>query len=213
MRRKSVMVRVGSVTIGGTAPIVVQSMTDTDTADIAATVRQVQALHRAGSELVRITVDRDDAARAVPHIRDRLAASGVEVPLVGDFHYIGHKLLSENPACAEALSKYRINPGNVGFRDKRDPQFARIVEIANQNQKPIRIGANWGSLDQELLARLMDENAASSTPLSAAEVTRGGCGSVGAPVCRARRGTRHTPGQNHHLGQGIGRSRPCRRVS
>jgi (E)-4-hydroxy-3-methylbut-2-enyl-diphosphate synthase len=169
-RRWSVPVTVGGVTVGGVAPVVVQSMTNTDTADIAATVAQVAALARAGSELVRITVDRDEAAKAVPHIRDELAKRGVRVPLVGDFHYIGHKLLSENSACAEALDKYRINPGNVGFKDKKDRQFADIIEIALRHEKPVRIGVNWGSLDQELLTRLMDENAAADEPKDARAV-------------------------------------------
>src|SRR6202043_1892128 len=136
--------------VGGGAPVVVQSMTNTDTADIEATVSQVAALAGAGSELVRITVDRNEAAAAVPHIKERLLKQGVTAPIVGDFHYIGHKLLAEYPACAEALDKYRINPGNVGFKNKRDTQFADIIEIPNKNNKPVRIGANWGSLDQEL---------------------------------------------------------------
>src|ERR1700690_136499 len=159
-------------TVGGGAPIVVQSMTNTDTADIEATTRQIAALARAGSELVRLTVDREEAAAAVPHIRDRLRARGGTAPLIGDFHYIGHKLLAEHPACAEALDKYRINPGNVGFKNKRDLQFGRIIEIAIRNGKTVRIGANWGSLDQELLTTLMDENAASAKPLEASAVTR-----------------------------------------
>jgi (E)-4-hydroxy-3-methylbut-2-enyl-diphosphate synthase len=175
-RRATVGVRVGAgdaaVTIGGGGPIVVQSMTNTDTADVEATARQVAALWRAGSELVRITVDRDEAAAAVPHIRDALLKRGVRAPLIGDFHYIGHKLLTDHPACAEALDKYRINPGNVGFKNKRDLQFGRIIEIAIKNSKPVRIGANWGSLDQELLTSLMDENAASAAPLEAGAVTR-----------------------------------------
>ncbi|WP_333793669.1 flavodoxin-dependent (E)-4-hydroxy-3-methylbut-2-enyl-diphosphate synthase [Hyphomicrobium sp.] len=166
-RRQSVPVDVGGVLVGGDAPVVVQSMTNTDTADIAATVTQVAALARAGSELVRITVDRDEAAKAVPHIREQLLKRGVRVPLVGDFHYIGHKLLAENPACAEALDKYRINPGNVGFKDKKDRQFAEIIEIALRHGKPVRIGVNWGSLDQDLLTRLMDENAAQPRPRDA----------------------------------------------
>jgi len=160
----------GAVMVGGGAPIVVQSMTNTDTADIDGTVRQVAALARAGSELVRITVDRDESAAAVPHIRDRLARMGVSVPLVGDFHYIGHKLLTDHPACAEALAKYRINPGNVGFKDKKDRQFSMIVEKAIEHGKAVRIGANWGSLDQELLTHLMDENARSENPLDARAV-------------------------------------------
>jgi (E)-4-hydroxy-3-methylbut-2-enyl-diphosphate synthase len=171
-RHRSVAVDVGGVTVGGAAPIVVQSMTNTDTADVEATARQVAALARSGSELVRITVDRDEAAAAVPHIRDRLAAMRVVVPLIGDFHYIGHKLLADHPACAQALDKYRINPGNVGFRDKKDRQFGAIVEIAMRNGKPVRIGANWGSLDQELLTHLMDENAKAAQPLDARAVMR-----------------------------------------
>ncbi len=171
-RRASVGVDVGGVTVGGTAPVVVQSMTNTDTADIDATVAQVAALHRAGSEIVRITVDRDESAAAVPKIRERLERVGVFVPLVGDFHYIGHKLLADHPACAEALAKYRINPGNVGFKDKKDKQFADIVEMAIKHDKPVRIGVNWGSLDQELLTRLMDENAANGSPMSALDVMR-----------------------------------------
>jgi len=169
-RHRTVAVDVGGVTVGGGAPIVVQSMTNTDTADIAATVKQVADLARAGSELVRITVDRDDAAKAVPHIRDQLRKRGVGVPLIGDFHYIGHKLLGDNPACAEALDKYRINPGNVGFKDKKDRQFGAIIETALKYQKPVRIGVNWGSLDSELLTHLMDENAKSPEPVSARSV-------------------------------------------
>jgi len=171
-RRASVGVDVGGVTVGGGAPIVVQSMTNTDTADVESTAAQVAALARAGSELVRITVDRDEAAAAVPYIRDRLARMRMSVPLVGDFHYIGHKLLAGHPACAEALDKYRINPGNVGFREKRDRQFGAIIEMALKYGKPVRIGVNWGSLDQELLTSLMDANAASPAPVSAAAVTR-----------------------------------------
>jgi (E)-4-hydroxy-3-methylbut-2-enyl-diphosphate synthase len=175
-RHGSVGVRVGAgagaVTVGARAPIVVQSMTNTDTADVEGTARQVAALARAGSELVRITVDRDEAAVAVPHIRDRLAQMGVAVPLIGDFHYIGHKLLADHPACAEALDKYRINPGNVGFKNKRDKQFSQIVEMAIKHGKTVRIGANWGSLDQELLTHLMDENAASAAPIDARAVMR-----------------------------------------
>ena len=175
-RHTSVAVRVGdganAVTVGGGAPIVVQSMTNTDTADIEATTRQIAALARAGSELVRITVDRDEAAAAVPHIRDRIRRMGVTAPIIGDFHYIGHKLLAEHPACAEALDKYRINPGNVGFKDKKDRQFSAIVETAIRHGKTVRIGANWGSLDQELLTHLMDENARSAAPIEARAVTR-----------------------------------------
>jgi (E)-4-hydroxy-3-methylbut-2-enyl-diphosphate synthase len=171
-RRVSVAVPVGGVVVGGAAPVVVQSMTNTDTADIDATVAQVAALHRAGSEIVRVTVDRDESAAAVPKIRERLERVGINVPLVGDFHYIGHKLLADHPACAEALAKYRINPGNVGFKDKKDKQFAAIVETAIRHDKPVRIGVNWGSLDQELLTRLMDENKARGAPMTAQEVTR-----------------------------------------
>jgi (E)-4-hydroxy-3-methylbut-2-enyl-diphosphate synthase len=171
-RKRTIGVNVGGVQVGGGAPIVVQSMTNTDTADIEATVSQVAQLARAGSELVRITVDRDEAAAAVPHIRDRLRARGVDVPLIGDFHYIGHKLLTDHPACAEALDKYRINPGNVGFKAKRDTQFATLIELAIRYGKPVRIGVNWGSLDEELLTRLMDENAHSAKPISAAAVQR-----------------------------------------
>jgi len=171
-RRRSVGVRVGAVTVGGGAAIVVQSMTNTDTADVEGTARQVAALAHAGSELVRITVDRDEAAAAVPKIKERLAQMGVEVPLIGDFHYVGHKLLADHPAAAEALDKYRINPGNVGFKDKKDRQFAAIIETALRYEKPVRIGANWGSLDQELLTHLMDENARLATPMSARAVTR-----------------------------------------
>jgi len=175
-RRQSVAVRVGSgpgsVIVGGDAPVVVQSMTNTDTADIEGTVKQVAALAQAGSELVRITVDRDEAAAAVPYIRDKLAQMGVFVPLVGDFHYIGHKLLTDHPACAEALDKYRINPGNVGFKEKKDKQFSSIVELAIKHDKAVRIGANWGSLDQEMLTALMDENANAKNPIDARGVTR-----------------------------------------
>ncbi|RUX31776.1 flavodoxin-dependent (E)-4-hydroxy-3-methylbut-2-enyl-diphosphate synthase [Mesorhizobium sp. M2A.F.Ca.ET.042.01.1.1] len=171
-RRRSVGVSVGGVMVGGGAPVVVQSMTNTDTADVDQTVAQVAALHRAGSEIVRITVDRDESAAAVPRIHERLLRLGIDVPLVGDFHYIGHKLLADHPACAEALAKYRINPGNVGFKDKKDRQFAAIVEMAIRYDKPVRIGVNWGSLDQELLTRLMDQNQAQGSPLTAQEVTR-----------------------------------------
>ena len=171
-RRASVAVDVGGVIVGGSAPVVVQSMTNTDTADVDATVAQVAALHRAGSELVRITVDRDESAAAVPKIRERLERLGLDVPLIGDFHYIGHKLLADHPACAEALAKYRINPGNVGFKAKKDKQFIEIIERAIQFDKPVRIGVNWGSLDQELLTRLMDDNQAKGFPLTAQQVMR-----------------------------------------
>ncbi|MFL5023793.1 MAG: flavodoxin-dependent (E)-4-hydroxy-3-methylbut-2-enyl-diphosphate synthase [Microvirga sp.] len=171
-RHRTVGVHVGSVMVGGGAPIVVQSMTNTDTADVDATVAQVAALARAGSEIVRITVDRDEAAAAVPKIRERLDRLGVTVPLVGDFHYIGHQLLADHPACAEALAKYRINPGNVGFKEKKDRQFGAIVEQAIRHGKAVRIGANWGSLDQELLTHLMNENATSANPRDMRWVTR-----------------------------------------
>ncbi len=170
IRRTSTPVQVGTITVGGGAPIVVQSMTNTDTADIDGTVKQIAALARAGSELVRVTVDRDAAAKAFPHIAERLAKLRVTVPVVGDFHYNGHTLLSENPACAEALDKYRINPGNVGFKNKKDKQFGTIVELALKYKKPVRIGVNWGSLDQELLTHLMDENAKAATPRPARAV-------------------------------------------
>lgn len=169
-RRTSVAVAVGPVWVGGCHPIVVQSMTNTDTADITATTGQVIDLARAGSEIVRITVDRNESARAVPEIRDQVRRAGVDVPLVGDFHYNGHKLLSDHPACAEALDKYRINPGNVGFKAKKDSQFSSIIEMALKYQKPVRIGVNWGSLDQDLLTALMDENAKSADPLDARDV-------------------------------------------
>ena len=169
-RRTTMAVNVGGVTIGGGAPIVVQSMTNTDTADVEKTTEQIVSLARSGSEIVRITVDREDAAKAVPHIRDRIEQLGVDVPLVGDFHYNGHTLLAEHPACAEVLAKYRINPGNVGFGQKRDTQFSSMIDIANRFEKPIRIGVNWGSLDQTLLTQLMDENTASNSPKSASEV-------------------------------------------
>jgi (E)-4-hydroxy-3-methylbut-2-enyl-diphosphate synthase len=169
-RRRTIPVRIGGVTIGGDTPIVVQSMTNTDTADVTSTTAQVAALARTGSELVRITVDRAEAAAAVPYIRERLDILGVEAPLIGDFHYNGHTLLKEHPACAEALAKYRINPGNVGFKDKRDKQFAEIIDIALKNGKAVRIGVNWGSLDQDLLTRLMDDNAKQPEPKDAREV-------------------------------------------
>jgi len=171
-RRRTRVVRVGPVAIGSSAPIVVQSMTNTDTADVAATVEQVKALADAGSELVRITVNTAAAAAAVPHIRDGLARRGCSVPLIGDFHYNGHKLLAEHPACGEALAKYRVNPGNVGRGSKRDTQFATLIEQAVRWDKPVRIGVNWGSLDPELLARMMDENAKSPEPRDSAHVTR-----------------------------------------
>src|ERR1700727_4070013 len=171
-RRKSSTVRVGNVSIGGSSPIIVQSMTNTDTADIDGTVAQVKALARAGSELVRVTVNNDESAAAVPHIRERLDAQGISTPLVGDFHFNGHKLLKAHPACAEALGKLRINPGNVGRGSKRDPQFAEMIETAVRFGKPVRIGVNWGSLDQDLLTRMMDENSSLAEPLTAQQVMR-----------------------------------------
>jgi (E)-4-hydroxy-3-methylbut-2-enyl-diphosphate synthase len=171
-RHKTVAVHVGHVTVGGDAPIVVQSMTNTDTGNAGATVRQVAQLAKAGSELVRITVNSEEAARAVPEIRERLDAQGVNVPLIGDFHFNGHKLLKKYPTCAEALAKYRINPGNVGRGKKRDEQFATIIELACRYEKPVRIGVNWGSLDQALVVKMMDENARLAAPKGAADVTR-----------------------------------------
>src|SRR5580700_12092423 len=171
-RRKSLVTTVGGIRVGGPNPIVVQSMTNTDTADIAGTVEQVRSLARAGSELVRLTVNSVEAAAAVAPIRERLDQMGVSVPLIGDFHFNGHKLLREQPACAEALAKYRINPGNVGRGSKRDPQFAEMIEIACRYEKPVRIGVNWGSLDPELLTRLMDENSTRPELLDAREVMR-----------------------------------------
>jgi (E)-4-hydroxy-3-methylbut-2-enyl-diphosphate synthase len=171
-RRKTVAVRIGDVTVGGGAPVAVQSMTNTDTADVEATARQVHELAESGSEIVRVTVNTDEAAAAVPHIRDRLRAAGCDVPIVGDFHFNGHKLLAAHPAAAAALDKYRINPGNVGRGSKRDPQFAAMVETACRHGKPVRIGVNWGSLDQDLLTRMMDENSQSADPKDALEVLR-----------------------------------------
>mgnify|MGYP000533559769 FL=1 len=172
LRRNSRQVRVGTVRIGGDAPVVVQSMTNTDTADIGATTRQVQALAEAGSEVVRITVNTLEAATAVPRIRERLDALGCTVPLVGDFHFNGHKLLTQVPECAQALGKLRINPGNIGRGEKRDEQFATLIETACRYDKPVRIGVNWGSLDQALAARMMDENLLSASPVEADVVMR-----------------------------------------
>jgi (E)-4-hydroxy-3-methylbut-2-enyl-diphosphate synthase len=169
-RRQSVPVRVANVLVGGGSPVVVQSMTNTDTADAKGTAQQVAELARAGSELVRITVDREEAAAAVPEIRSRLVAMGLSVPLVGDFHYNGHLLLTQYPDCAAALDKYRINPGNVGFKDKQDRNFSQMIEVALKHDKPIRIGVNWGSLDQALLTQLMDENHKSQDPMDARAV-------------------------------------------
>ncbi len=171
-RRKSIPVKVGNITIGGEAPVAVQCMTDTDTADVKATVRQIIECVNAGSELVRFTVNTEEAAQSVAKIRDQLHAQNCNVPLIGDFHYNGHVLLTKYPDCAEALDKYRINPGNVGFGEKRDKQFATMIEVALEQNKPVRIGVNWGSLDKMLVAQLMDENAKSSNPKSAKEMTQ-----------------------------------------
>ncbi len=171
-RRATRQVKIGNVAVGGDAPVAVQSMTNTDTADVAATAKQVAELWRAGSEMVRVTVNNPESAAAVPRIVDKLAMMGVEVPIIGDFHYNGHQLLANEPACAEALAKYRINPGNVGFGKKRDTQFAQLIEFAIRYGKPVRIGANWGSLDQALAAQLMDENHERAEPWDAARVMR-----------------------------------------
>src|SRR5580700_4910823 len=170
-RRRSVYVDIGSVRVGGDAPVVVQSMTNTDTADIPGTARQVAELARAGSELVRVTVNNDEAARAVPIIVEQLDRSGTRVPIIGDFHYNGHILLKKYPECAQALAKYRINPGNVSIGRKDDANFRTMIEVAVENQKPVRIGVNWGSLDQALLTRMMDENSRLAEPKDAREVT------------------------------------------
>lgn len=171
-RKVTVPVKIGNVICGGGAPIVVQSMTNTDTADIQATIDQVAALAEAGSQIVRITVDKNEAAAAVPHVKEGLLKRNIDVPLVGDFHYIGHQLLADHPECAQALDKYRINPGNVGFKAKKDKQFGAIIEMAIKYDKPVRIGVNWGSLDQVLLTKLMDENSAKGSPLTMTEVMR-----------------------------------------
>ena len=170
--RNSIVVKIGGVAIGGGEPIVIQSMTNTDTADIKKTTQQIIELYEEGSEIVRITVDREEAAKAVPFIREGIDKAGYSIPLVGDFHYIGHKLLKDYPDCAKTLDKYRINPGNVGFKNKKDKQFSEIIEIACKNDKPIRIGANWGSIDQELLTLLMDENNRAEVKKSSAEILR-----------------------------------------
>jgi (E)-4-hydroxy-3-methylbut-2-enyl-diphosphate synthase len=170
-RRESVTCTIGPVRVGSDAPVVVQSMTNTDTADVSSTVEQVAALARAGSELVRVTVNNEDAAAAVPHIVEKLAKQNIHVPIIGDFHYNGHLLLKKYPACAQALAKYRINPGNVSVGRKDDTNFGTMVQVAVENQKPVRIGVNWGSLDQSLLTRMMDENSRSSDPKDAREVT------------------------------------------
>lgn len=171
-RRRTQAVNIGHVTVGGGHPVVVQSMTNTDTADVVASTKQVAELWRAGSEMVRLTVNNAQSAAAIPRIAERLAMMGIEVPLIGDFHYNGHQLLADEPACAEVLAKYRINPGNVGFGKKRDLQFGQLIECAIRYGKPIRIGANWGSLDQMLAAQLMDENNRRKQPWDAAQVLR-----------------------------------------
>ena len=205
-RHVSVPVKIGDVIVGGGAPIVVQSMTNTDTADVDATFKQVADLARAGSEMVRITVDRDEAAAAVPHIKERLLKVGITTPIIGDFHYIGHKLLADHPACAEALDKYRINPGNVGFKDKKDRQFSAIVETAIKHGKAVRIGANWGSLDQELLTHLMDENAKSATPIEARAVMREAMVQSALLSAQARGRDRAWQGSHHPVGQSLRRA-------
>ena len=171
-RRQSTPVKVGNIIIGGNNPIVVQSMTNTDTADINATFKQILDLSKAGSELVRVTVDREDSAKSLPHIKEKLLKAKCTTPLVGDFHYIGHDLLKKFPDSAKILDKYRINPGNVGFKEKKDIQFSSMIDVANKNDKPVRIGVNWGSLDQDLLSKLMDENSKLKTPLNSESVTK-----------------------------------------
>ena len=212
-RHQTTQVMVGNVAVGGGAPIVVQSMTNTDTADIEGTVAQVAALSRAGSEMVRITVDREEAAAAVPHIRDGLRKLGITTPLIGDFHYIGHKLLAEYPACAEALDKYRINPGNVGFKNKRDTQFADIIEIANKNDKAVRIGANWGSLDQELLHQADGREHGLAESARCPRGDPRSHGAVGAAVGGAGARTRHAQEQDDPFGEGFRRAGPDRGLS
>ena len=171
-RRNSIPVKIGDIFIGGSHPIAVQSMTNTDTADISTTFKQIIDLAKAGSEIVRVTVDRDDSAKAIPYIKEKLLKANCNVPIVGDFHYIGHSLLNKFPDCAKILDKYRINPGNVGFKEKKDIQFSSMIEVAAKNNKPVRIGVNWGSLDQDLLSNLMDENSKLKKPLDAESVTK-----------------------------------------
>ena len=171
-RRKSIPVKVGNIIVGGDSPIIIQSMTNTDTADIDSTYKQILDLSNAGSEIVRVTVDREDSAKALPYIKEKLLKKGCEVPLVGDFHYIGHALLKKFPECAKILDKYRINPGNVGFKEKKDIQFSSMIGVAIKNNKPVRIGVNWGSLDQDLLSKLMDENSKLKKPLDSEFVTK-----------------------------------------
>ena len=171
-RRNTIPVKVGNISIGGLNPIVIQSMTNTDTADVNATYKQILDLANAGSEIVRVTVDREESAKAIPYIKEKLLKNKCNVPIVGDFHYIGHSLLNKFPDCAKTLDKYRINPGNVGFREKKDIQFSSMIEVAVKNNKPVRIGVNWGSLDQELLSNLMDKNSKLKKPLDAESVTK-----------------------------------------
>ena len=171
-RRNSIPVKVGNISIGGLNPIVIQSMTNTDTADVNATYKQILDLANAGSEIVRVTVDREVSAKAIPYIKEKLLKNKCNVPIVGDFHYIGHSLLNKFPDCAKTLDKYRINPGNVGFREKKDIQFSSMIKVAVKNNKPVRIGVNWGSLDQELLSNLMDKNSKLKKPLDAESVTK-----------------------------------------
>ena len=171
-RRNTIPVKVGNISIGGLNPIVIQSMTNTDTADVNATYKQILDLANAGSEIVRVTVDREASAKAIPYIKEKLLKNKCNVPIVGDFHYIGHSLLNKFPDCAKTLDKYRINPGNVGFREKKDIQFSSMIQVAVKNNKPVRIGVNWGSLDQELLSNLMDKNSKLKKPLDAESVTK-----------------------------------------
>ena len=171
-RRNSIPVKIGNISIGGLNPIVIQSMTNTDTADVNATYKQILDLANAGSEIVRVTVDREASAKAIPYIKEKLLKNKCNVPIIGDFHYIGHSLLNKFPDCAKTLDKYRINPGNVGFREKKDIQFSSMIKVAVKNNKPVRIGVNWGSLDQELLSNLMDKNSKLKKPLDAESVTK-----------------------------------------
>ena len=211
-RRKSVNVSIGGVIVGSGAPVVVQSMTNTDTADIESTVQQVAALARAGSELVRITVNNDAAAAAVPAIVEGIRAKGWETPIVGDFHYNGHLLLRKYPECARALAKYRINPGNVSIGRRDDDNFRTMIEVAVEHQKPVRIGVNWGSLDQALLTRMMDENSKLASPLDARDVMMEAM--VVSALDNAGRGRalRAKARPDHFERQGFGRARPGRRV-
>ena len=211
-RRKSVTVNIGGVRVGSDAPVVVQSMTNTDTADVESTVQQIAALARAGSELVRITVNNDDAAKAVPYIVEGIRAKGWTTPIIGDFHYNGHLLLTKYPDCARALAKYRINPGNVSIGRKDDDNFRTMVEVAVEHQKPVRIGVNWGSLDQALLTRMMDENSKLRRAARRPRRHDGGHGRLRARQRRRRRALRPAPRPDHPLRQGLRRPRPHRRL-